>query len=136
MKNKKHLNVHFYEILGKLFYAIAAVDGLVEPTEFNKLKDIVKTKWLSVDDTEDLFHTDAAYQIEIVFDWLNEQNNLNSDKLFNDFVIYKNEQTHFFTQPIKELIIKTAHDIADSFSGKNKSELILLAKLDIELKKI
>jgi hypothetical protein len=136
MKNKKHLNVHFYEILGKLFYAIAAVDGVVKPTEFNKLKDIVKTKWLSVDDTEDHFHTDAAYQIEIVFDWLNEQNNLNSDKLFNDFVAYKNEQTHFFSQPIKILIIKTAHEIADSFSGKNKSELILLAKLDIELKKI
>jgi hypothetical protein len=136
MKNKKHLNVYFYEILGKLFYAIAAVDGEVKPTEFNALKDIVKAKWLSVEDTEDDFHTDAAYQIEIVFDWLNEQNNLNSDKLFNDFVVYKNDQKHFFTPAIKKLIIKTAHEIADSFSGKNKSELIILAKLDMELKKI
>ena len=136
MKNKKHLNVHFYEILGKLFYAIAAIDGVVKPTEFDKLKDLVKAKWLSVDDSEDDFHTDAAYQIEIVFDWLNEQNNLNGNKLYEEFVTYKNEQVHFFTPEIKKLIIKTAHEIADSFSGKNKSELILLAKLDMELKKI
>ncbi|HLV69142.1 MAG TPA: hypothetical protein VKY34_00450 [Xanthomarina sp.] len=135
MDNKAHLNARFYEILGKLFYAIAATDGVVVPTEFNKLKELVKSKWLKVDDTEDNFHTDAAYQIEIVFDWLHEQNNLDSNKLFDDFVTYKNEQGHFFSPEINKLIIKTSHDIANSFSGKNKSELIFLAKLDMELKK-
>lgn len=136
MDNKKHLNVHVYEVLGKLFYAIAATDGVVKPKEFNKLKELVKSLWLSVDDTEDDFHTDAAYQIEIVFDWLNDQNNLDSDKLFDEFVAYKDNQSHFFTPNIKKLITKTANEIANSFSGKNKSELILLAKLDLELKKI
>ncbi|GGG33421.1 hypothetical protein [Bizionia arctica] len=133
MKNKKHLNVPFYEILGKLFYAIAAIDGAIKPVEFNKLKEIIKTQWL--DETEDNFQTDAIYQIEVVFNWLNVQNNLNSEALFKDFVEYKNEHNHFFTPPIKKLIIKTAHGIADSFCRKNKSELILLAKLDMELKK-
>lgn len=135
MKKTKHLNVHFYEVLGKLFYVIAAADGVVEGIEFNKLKEIVKKEWLPIDDTEDNFDTDAAYQIEIVFDWLNAQNNLNKDVLFKDFIDYKNEQKHFFTPAIKKLIIKTAHAIAASFSGKNKSELIMLAKLDLELKK-
>ncbi|HLV14272.1 MAG TPA: hypothetical protein VKY41_03755 [Xanthomarina sp.] len=136
MKNKKNLNIQFYEVLGKLFYAIAVADGMVEVSEVNKLKEIVKKDWLLVDKTEDAFQTDAAYQIEVVFDWLHSQNNLNSDSLFNEFVTYKNEHSHFFTSTIKQLIIKTAHAIAGSFSRKNKSELILLAKLDMELKKI
>lgn len=128
--------MHFYQKLGKLFYAIAAADNDVREAEILKLHEIVKSKWLPVDDTEDNFNTDAAYQIEFVFDWLNNQGQLNAEACFKDFIDFKNEQKHFFTEPIKNLIIKTAHAIANSFSGKNKSELIMLAKLDIELKKI
>ena len=54
---------------------------------------------------------------------------------YNAFTNYKKEQPHLFTANIKKLILKTAHAIAASFSGLNKSELIILAKLDIELKK-
>lgn len=136
MKNKKNSNISFYEVLGKLFYAIAAVDGTVELSEVNKLKEIVKKEWLLIEDVEDAFKTDAAYQIEVVFDWLDSQNHLNSENLYTEFVTYKKNQPHFFTPVIKKLIIKTAHDIASSFSDKNKSELIILAKLDLELKKI
>jgi hypothetical protein len=132
----KNLNTHFYQELGKLFFAIAASDNDVRTAEINKLHEIVKSKWLPVDETEDEFHTDAAYQIEIIFDWLNNQDDLNAEACFNDFIDFKNDQNHFFTEPIKKLIIKTANEIADSFSGKNKSELIMLAKLELELKKI
>ncbi|MCX7546718.1 hypothetical protein OS188_01990 [Xanthomarina sp. F1114] len=136
MKSKNSLNVSFYEVLGKLFYAVAAADGVVELSEVNKLKEIIREEWLPVDESEDAFQTDAAFQIEVVFDWLNAQNNLNSEALFKEFVTYKNEQAHFFSPIIKKLIIKTAHAIAASFSGKNKSELIILARLEMELKKI
>ncbi|TYA58048.1 hypothetical protein [Formosa maritima] len=132
----KNLSTHFYQELGKLFFAIAAADNDVREAEINKLHKIVKSKWLLVDEIEDEFHTDAAYQIEVVFDWLNNQDDLNAEACFNDFVDFKNDQKHFFTDSIKKLIIKTANEIANSFSGKNKSELIMLAKLDIELKKI
>ena len=135
MNAVKKLNVHFYESLGKLFYAIAAVDRVVRPEEFNKLKEIVKSKWLNIDPIEDDFGTDSAYQIEIVFDWLNNQNELNSEALFNEFITYKNEQNHFYTDAIIRLILKTATVIASSFSGVNKSELIMLAKLTLEFKK-
>ena len=62
----KNLNIKFYQNLGKLFYAIAAVDKNAREEEYNKLKEIVKSEWLAVDEIEDDFHTDAAYQIEIV----------------------------------------------------------------------
>ena len=135
MKTQKKLTLDFYQTLGKLFYAIAAADKKVHNLEFNKLKELVKKQWLDVDDTEDSYHTDAAYQIEIVFDWLNEEDNLDSKGCFEEFVEYKNEHKYLFTAEVKQLILKTAGAIAASFSGINKSELMILAQLDMELKK-
>ncbi|WP_415862622.1 DUF302 domain-containing protein [Thalassobellus suaedae] len=135
MTTKKKLTLKFYQNLGKLFYAIAAADRDVRAVEFNKLKELVKKHWLDVDIIEDDFKTDAAYQIEIVFNWLDEEEHLDAKGCYNTFVNYKNEQPHLFTEDIKKLILKTAYDIAASFSGLNKSELIMLAKLDLELKK-
>jgi hypothetical protein len=135
MKTKKKLNLRFYQNLGKLFYAIAVTDGSVKDVEIKKLKEIVKAEWLEVDAIEDNYNTDAAYQIEMVFDWLSSKHKLNGETCFKEFVAYKNEQQHFFTEEIKRLILKTASRIAESFSGKNKSELVILAKLDLELKK-
>jgi len=135
MAAKSKMTLKFYQNLGKLFYAIAAADRKVREEEFNKLKELVKKEWLDVDIIEDAYNTDAAYQIEIIFDWLNEKENLNAEACYQAFVNYKNEQPHLFTIDIKKIILSTAHAIANSFSGLNKSELIMLAKLDLELKK-
>ncbi|GAA4269937.1 hypothetical protein [Hyunsoonleella aestuarii] len=135
MKTKKKLTLKFYQNLGKLFYAVAASDNSVRKIEFDKLKELIIAQWLDLDSIEDNYYEDAAYQIEIVFDWLNSQKFLDATSCYNDFVNYKNEQKHLFSNSINKLIIKTAHAVANSFSGVNKSELILLAKLDLELKK-
>lgn len=135
MTTKKKMTQRFYQNLGKLFYAIAACDGVVRAIEFEKLKILVKQTWLGVDDIHDVFGTDAAYQIEIVFDWLNKEDLLDVEICFEDFVTYKKEQTHLFTNDVRRLILKTASAIAHEFSGINKAELMMLAKLDIELKK-
>ena len=130
------MTLQFYQNLGKLFYAIAASDKNVKKIEVIRLKEFVKKQWLDVDEIKDAFSTDAAYQIEIVFDWLDKEKKVDVSTCFNDFINYKNEQPHLFKDRVKHLILKTANAIAASFSGINKSELILLAKLDIELKKI
>lgn len=135
MEANKHLTLKFYQNLGKLFYAIAAVDGKVDKAEINKLKELITKDWLAIDDRKDPFGKDAAYQIEIVFDWLTNDNEYNVKACYDDFVTFKIDQNHLFTKKIKQLILKTANAIAESFSGKNKSELILLAKLNIELNK-
>lgn len=134
MQTQKTVVLNFYQNLGKLFYAIAAADKMVHELEVNKLKELVKKHWLEVDTIEDAYHTDAAYQIEIVFDWLNN-NDFKTETCFEDFVAFKKEHPTLFTQAINKLIMQTASAIAASFSGLNKSELIILAKLDIELKK-
>lgn len=131
----KKLNIRFYQNVAILFYAIAATDKVVRKEEFNKLKEIVKSKWLTVDETEDEFQTDAAYQLEIVFDWMASKE-IDATKCFNEFMEYKDEHEYFFTKEIKTLVLKTAEKIAAAFYGKNKSEMMLLAELDKSFKQI
>lgn len=132
MISLERYGIEFYQALGKLFYAIAAVDNHVKEVEFNKLKELINTEWILTDN----FNMDGLRQIKIVFDWLHKHDKLQSEKWFNDFVQYKNNNEDLFTSEIKQLILKTANAIISSFSKKNKSELILLAKLHIEFKKV
>ena len=135
MKPSQNTIISFYENLGKLFYAIAAADTIVEEVEFNVLKETVKNKWTKVDPVDDDFHSDAAYQIETVFDWLNNEGFSDSETCYNAFVEFKQEHPSLFTEDIKRLIIKTATKIAESVADVDKLELKLVAKLSIELKK-
>ncbi len=123
----------FYQKMGELFYAIAAADKVVREAEFKALKDIVTEKWKNLDDYQDPFHTDAAYQIEVVFDWFDYEQ-LDANDCFDSFADYKKDNPKLFTEERKKLIWETANSIADAFAGKNKSELIMLAKLEKTLK--
>jgi len=129
----KKLNAKFYQNIAKLFYAIAASDKTVHEDEFYILKSIVKEEWLVVDGSEDEYETDAAHQIEFVFEWL-KLKELDAYVCYKEFIEYKNEHPYFFTDQLNNLIMKTAGKIAASFAGKNKSELIMLAKLNLDLK--
>lgn len=135
MTTIKQKTLLFYKNLGKLFYAIAAADNEVRDVELDKLKELVKKYWLEADIVNGIYISDAAYQIEIIFDWLNKEKKIDAKTCYHDFVRYKKAQSHLFTETVKKLILKTAHAIAASFSGLNKSELIMLAKLDLEFKK-
>ncbi|NGY36599.1 hypothetical protein FQU23_003625 [Flavobacterium sp. XN-5] len=56
------------------------VDKTVQKEEIEKLKELVQKEWLPVEDSSDIFGSDSAYQIEIVFDWLVEMI-VNTNKL-------------------------------------------------------
>lgn len=130
MLSSKKIGNEFYQSLGKLFYAVAMADKRVRPIEVKKLKEDVQKYWLQVDSIEDEFGSDAAHQIEIVFDWLQEEEK-ESDTYYGEFADFYKEYPNAFNRGIKQLIFKTADDIASSFANKNKSEVILLAKLKL-----
>ncbi|CAG2535199.1 MULTISPECIES: hypothetical protein [Maribacter] len=132
MENTAKTMNGLYESLGKLFYAVAMCDGSVHSNEWDKVKELVKEDWLYVDDFTDRYGTDAANQIEIVFDVLMETSK-GSKECFGEFVEFYKEHPHAFSDEIKALTQKTAKAIANSFSGNNKSELILLAKIKLLL---
>ena len=89
-----------YENLGKLFYAVAISDGTVHNNEWEKVKEYVKEDWLYVDDFTDRYGTDAANQIEIVFDWYTE-NDRKSRECFISFEEFYREHTAIFSSKIK-----------------------------------
>lgn len=132
MKPALDINVLFYQRLGELFYAIAAADKVVKKIEYTTLRTMVTKNWKDMDDFEDAFHTDAAYQIEVAFDWFDFEEK-DANECFENFKYYYSENSSLFSKERKKLIWRTADAIASSFSGKNKSELIMLAKLKMLL---
>lgn len=128
MLNSEKIGNEFYQNLGKLFYAVAMADNNVRPIEMKRLRKYVRQHWLDMDEIEDEFHTDAAYQIEIVFDWLNGEEK-DGGEYFKEFKEFYKEHPEKFTEPIKKLVVETAESIAKSFAGKNRSEMLAIFKL-------
>lgn len=120
--------IHFYQHLGKLFFSVASVDKTVRKEEIAQLNEIVKKEWLPLENSFSEFGDDAAYQIEIVFDWLVE-NDWKIGEIITEFEGFKKEHPSLFTPQVNDLILKTAKAIINSFSGKNKSESVLIEKL-------
>ncbi|MHA7865119.1 hypothetical protein [Flagellimonas marinaquae] len=128
MYNSEKIGNEFYQSLGKLFYFVAMADHTVKPVEIKRLRKYVRQYWLDVDEIEDEFHTDAAYQIEIVFDWLDGEEK-EGETYFDEFKEFYKEHPDKFSEPIKKLIVETAEAIAQSFAGKNRSEMLAIFKL-------
>jgi hypothetical protein len=128
MKPSNETMTLFYQQLGKLFYGIAAVDKTVREEEIKELKKIVKEQWLPVEDSIDQFGSDSGFQIEIVFDWLVE-NDWDFEQILPDFKFFRSEHESLFSPEVNRLILNTASAIANSFSGKNKSEHRILSEL-------
>ena len=74
------------------------------------------------------FGEDAAFQIEIVFDWLLE-NDWDGMDIIIEFEDFRKEHPSLFTSKTNDLILKTAIAIIASFSNKNKSEIDLIKEL-------
>jgi len=133
MKNTKKVGRELYENLGRLFYAIAMADSRVRDKEVSKLRSFIRKYWLEVDELEDEFGSDAAFQIESVFDW-SLDNDMESEECYDEFKGFYNDNKGMFSPFIKVLILDTANAISNSFSGKNKAELIMLGNLELLLK--
>jgi len=131
---RKKLGNEFYQNIGKLFYAIAMADHSVHMKELEKLNEVVKDHWLEIDDVEDEFGSDAAFQIQSVFDWLLEYGK-DEEEIYEGFEEFYMEHKILFTPMIKRLIMSTSRAIASSFGGSNKSELILLGRLHLLFEK-
>jgi len=125
------MNINYqkiYEQLGNLFYCIAAADNNVKPQEVAKLKEIIDSDWLPLEDSTDEFGVDAAHYIFITFDYQLAESATarESFKLFADY--YKAHKSAF-SKDMKRKISSTATTIANSFGGTNKSELTYLTQL-------
>jgi hypothetical protein len=133
LNTKQKAPIEFYQNLGKLFYAIAAVDNSVRDEEFKMLKNVIATEWIALNDFEYSYNNNSI--IIDTFKQLHNNPQHEAEFYFNSFLNFKRTHEAFFNKKINSLILKTARKIATSFSDQNKSELILLAKLHLELNK-
>ena len=133
MSTFEKLQLVYYQEIGQLFYAVAAADKLVHEKEYQALRDFVSSEWTNKNEFKDEFGANVVYQMEIVFDWFDYEG-LDANDCFDSFSDYYKEHPSLFTPEKKGLIWKTANAIADAFAGKNKSELIILSRLQLLFK--
>lgn len=118
----------FYQNVGKLFYAVAYADKVVREEEIVELKKVIETVWLPLEDTEDEFGMDNAFNIEFMFQYLND-NKESAEQCFKDFQLYAKANKTMFSEYIIEITINTCIAIADSFAGTNKAEKKMIDNL-------
>lgn len=110
-------------------------DNCVRDEEQKTLKNIIKNEWMVLEGLSAKDNQNKSLLILDTFKQLLNQNKDDADFYFASFINFKSSNEAFFNKEINTLILKTANQVATAFSGKNKSELIMLAKLNLELKK-
>tara|TARA_B100000949_G_scaffold187712_1_gene170285 strand:+ start:461 stop:865 length:405 start_codon:yes stop_codon:yes gene_type:complete len=128
MENVKDIDVEFYEVMGRLFYAIVAADGVVTANEEKCLKRMVCSHWVCMEEVKDRFHTCNPKEILRAFDQALFKR-MNSEECYNEFLAFKNENPELFPAVVKKLIWTTANVIVHSFPVLNRSETEMLGKL-------
>jgi len=118
--------------LGKLFYAIAVADKTIRQEEIDAFNNALKKGWDVPDIDSTQPNSGIPKQIQFHFMQL-KQTNADSETCFLEFSTFFKTHPILFDGNIKKLIWETAQSIASSFAQKNKSELIILAKLKLLL---
>lgn len=135
LASHQNKRLEFYEHIGILYYAIASADNTVRTEELTAVKNLVEKYWLPFEAEIHESNSKESVYILDTFKKLQTSKVWNSDDCYTRFINYKEQHVTLFTNSVRALLLKTASKIADSFASTNKSELILLAKLSIDLKK-
>ncbi|MGB5434727.1 MAG: hypothetical protein WBM98_02465 [Maribacter sp.] len=128
MEPKENNKEKLYFHIGKLFYGIAMADRKIDRKEIIALKNTVSKNWMHESLTPDHFNTDGPQEILEAFSEM-QHTKADSDPCFSAFRDFYLENQRLFTQDVKKRIWETAQTLALSMAKKNKSELIVLAKL-------
>ena len=120
---------HQYTIsIAHLFYAIANADNFVNDKEKQVITSVITDRIIGLD--KNVLNADLVFQTISNLDASNSSAD-DAYKIFSDFY---SANKKVFTKKLKNDIIDCADKISAAFSKKNKSELIVLAKLSLLLK--
>ena len=133
MEDKKEELMLFCKHLGKLFYAVSLIDNKIKKEEFQAMEKAITSELYSMNNTVLMEDTTANETIINTFKQL-YFDKAEAQQCYDDFISFKSKNESLFTKEIKKVVLKIAGKIASSFSGVNKSELIILAKLSIAFK--
>lgn len=122
----------FYSELAKLLYAVANVDGKISVKEREELKAIVRKELVPAEHHTDKFGTDAAYYTEIEFDFL-EEAMIEPEAAFESFLNFIEKHHTAIDNRMREVSLRTAKKIAETYHKTNKKEKDLIKVLEKKL---
>jgi len=122
----------FYSELAKLLYAVANVDGKISVQEREELKAIVRKELVPAEHHTDKFGTDAAYYTEIEFDFL-EEAMIEPEAAFESFLNFIEMHHTAIDNRMREVSLRTAKKIAETYHKTNKKEKDLIKVLEKKL---
>ncbi|WP_317897602.1 hypothetical protein [Aurantibacillus circumpalustris] len=113
----------YYKELGKLLYAIAIADGVIQPEEREKLHQLVMKELAHHEKTYDSSGMNQAFYVDFEFEKLEkEEPKLNGTvKEFNHFV-EKNLQVG--DKELIDLSLKLMENVANAYSKKREKSII------------
>lgn len=117
-----------YKQLGNLFYAVASADGKIMSAEKEVIVELVKYFWKHLEDSTDVYGTDAANVILFQFD-VNEENSTGSKEAFQQFEAFFAANSVGINHYLREKIMNSARRIASSSRFTNQDEMKLLIQL-------
>jgi len=110
----------FYRQLALLFYAFAAADRKIVIEEKQSIITAVNLNWGAQAEAKEIIYSTLRKAIE---------EKMEADAAFVSFDGYYKENIERFTPDLKLRILEDTDNITRSFSGRNKSELIMLTRL-------
>lgn len=119
--------------IGYIVYAVASADKHVAEEEKKIAHDLINEHWTLLADNEDPFGVralDFVDKIIVSFD----EDHLDSEKAFEQFQAIYMERNQDFTKEIKQFILDLCIKVGSAFNQMNKSELVLLSRIEILLK--
>lgn len=124
----------FFQKTGKVLSVIAMADNELHPDEYQTLEALTLQQWNLINDADNKEFLKHIGQMKNAFDHLIKYPQTAED-ILEEYQEFKQQYPELFTPKLVDFVYKSAHSIASSFAGKNKSELVLLAKLHFVLKK-
>lgn len=121
-------NSLFYRELGRLLYAIAAVDNSITETERKSLGKEITERLLHKERSTDPYGTNKAWETQFAFE-TNEDQGISADEAFHEFLGYIKTNKNALKEDEVDICLKLADHIADSYHHINKKENKLLSQL-------
>jgi hypothetical protein len=115
--------------LSYLFYAVAHTDRHVDDHERIKIHQVVNENWQLFAVKGDPFGVHAMELIDKMVVELRDED-FDNEKALDQFRNVFDKHPEFFTAEMKEFILEVCIRTANSFNMMNKSELVLLSRIE------
>lgn len=119
----------FYEALGKVAFAIAKADGVIEKKEITALKEMVRDEIVPFEKGTDEFGTDIGYYVEFQFDTLVDSF-VNTETALKEFEDFVQANQKYMTPARSSMSLSLVKKVADAFHGINKQEKAVIERLE------